>query len=142
MTHIKPGSKLFQVECSWNSNYVPRYYFAIVAKITPTGKIRLEDGRLLRASLDGWKLFTEEDRITYNKHRLRGSIINLLYNVANVSNSRTAEIPLEQLEKLGDTLFDLDIPASTIREYTKDNVTPAKLAYDRAKYQVKLDREL
>lgn len=107
LREIKEGTVLYRREWNiWNSNYM--WEFVKVKKITPTGKIRLENGALLN-SLEDFGVYDSEAEQVYIQDKIKehvGSmIVDMGRNIKNIMN----EISIEDTIRLGNMLEELNV---------------------------------
>lgn len=104
---IKEGTVLYRRKCNiWNSTY--EWEFVKVKKITPTGKIRLENGTLLN-SLEDFDVYDSEAEQVYIQDKIKEHVGSMLVDMVRNMRHIMNEISLEDTVRLGNILEELNI---------------------------------
>lgn len=128
--NVKEGDILCKREYNyWNKNY--NWEFQEVKKITPTGKIRLMNGKLID-SLGVYNVYNKEMKQIFAKDSIRDAFSSIIYIIYSNKNNIAEQVQLEDIFKFIDTLegFQLDTLVEwgkeTDRKYYKDRLDTIK----------------
>lgn len=114
--NVKEGDILCRREYNyWNKTY--NWEFQEVKKITPTGKIRLTNGKLIN-SLSTYDVYNEEMKRIFAEDSLRDAFSSMIYIIFSNKKNIAEQVRLEDIFKFIDTLegFQLD----TLVEWEKE----------------------
>lgn len=120
MENLKPGTVL----CCRSWNYHRGEYcwvFEKVKKITPTGKIRLENDELL-SSLGCYTIYDDKMKELYIQDNMRENVMKMIRYFGQESGRLASEFTVSDIVKIGDFLESLKLENvdGWGREHTKD----------------------
>lgn len=120
MENLKPGTVL----CCRSWNYHRREYcwiFEKVRKITPTGKIRLENDELL-SSLGCYTIYDDEMKELYLQDNIQKNVMKMIRYFGEEGERLAPKLTISDIVKIGDFLESLKLENvdGWGREHTKD----------------------
>lgn len=103
---LKEGTVICKRQNNWHKSYT--WKFEKVKKITPTGKIRLENGDLLN-SLEPYKVYDKEMETIYNQDMLKENLKDMIYYTFNERDDIIKNLSIDEVMKFGNLFKDLKI---------------------------------
>lgn len=90
----------------WNNEY--SWEFQKIKKITPTGKIRLENGNLI-SSLGKYNVFNKEMEKLFIEDEIKKCVKSMLFYMNSNKNNIFADLQIEEVINFGNLLEQLKI---------------------------------
>lgn len=128
MENLKPGTTLCMRDWSYHRDEYS-WSFDKVKKITPTGKIRLENGELL-SSLGRHEIYNDEMKKLYIQDNIQNSVISMIRRLSDDVRRLIPKLSISDIIRIGNLFESLEL----------ENIDSWGRAYNKDWYKSDLDK--